>query len=622
MRVLLAIGCDNYANVKSLNSAERDAKSIYSSLVGDDEHQYSPIHSKLLLSPTSAEFRNSLSDVLYGTPNIAVFTLFFAGHGAVHDETLYLALSDVMADRIPATAIGFPEVLRSTAGARPKQANFMLDACNAGGLGFDIGSILKRTIVGDSNTIGISFVAAAAADQQAEETGLGGRFTVELTKIILGDTFVQSARPFLNLAEIAQQIQVSRTCEGQEISYWSLNLQGPSLFAKNMNYSGPSHVTDNIVSLFEQSLTKDLKMGADFRSALAKIRHGVRERSFARSLQNVLASIDPAQRAPLIYGLAEGLKIELAGANDPFLENRVYSILLGQLLGLPSNDNLRLAVGGIVEWYIEASRNALSKLSRAMTVDSNALINDPISDLYELPIRVSDIFGQCALLLLGQARPAKADSELVIDVTHKILTRYGNSVLALTDEQATGYLIFLELCRRSNWTDFSEEIIGRLYFDLHANFARVGSLSLNAEQQFNLLHDRYQTPDEKTRDFYSSPSDLVTVILSFAALAGLDSEIDFSLMEIDHTPINYFIPDTYDQFGSVGAIDGTNVTLTLGREFWRCIDLRRILRSEILPALHSAIAGVTQEGQFCVLASSLALRDRPPWHFMEQSIID
>jgi hypothetical protein len=107
------------------------------------------------------------------------------------------------------TAIGFTEVLRTTTGARPKQANFILDACNAAGLGFDIGSILKRAIVGNSDTMGISFVASAAAEQSAGESENGGKFTLEFAKTLRGDVFVQRTKPFLNLSEIAQQIQAN-----------------------------------------------------------------------------------------------------------------------------------------------------------------------------------------------------------------------------------------------------------------------------------------------------------------------------------------------------------------------------------------------------------------------------
>jgi len=616
MRILLAVGCDDYKHVPKLSGAVKDAGSIFSALVGNSEHQYDAERSKLLISPDAEHFRKCLSETLYGNPEITVFTLFFAGHAAVFDETLYLALSDAISSRIPATAIGFPEVLRTVAGARPKQANFVIDACNAAGLGFDIGSILKRTIIGNSDTTGISFVAASAADQSAGESEAGGKFSLEFVKTLHGDAFIQQARPFLNLAEIAQHIQANSPFKDQAISHWTLNLQGPNLFAKNPNFSGPAYVTDKIVSQLNKQTVSIGARAADFKSAVAKVASGVNERTLSKALENAFSEIQPDQRASLIYGLAEGLKIELANAADPFLEARVHAVLFGQALGLCPSSTRATTINEMIGWYRDANRQALLKLNESMNADRNALLIDTISDLYELPIRISDIFGQCALMLFGRDT-LESDAQLVASVADKILGRYGNSILALTDDQATGYLLFLEMCRRKNWLEIRDEVIGRLYHDLHNNFARCGAYSLDGEGQFELLSERYQNSFAITRGLYNFPSDLTTVILSFAALSFLDEFVDFSLIEIDHTNINFFVPDKFERFGLADGLEGANYTLTLGRDFWRCVDLRRILNNDILPEFYSHAASMPWEDNFCSIASALALRDRLPWHVVQ-----
>jgi hypothetical protein len=358
---------------------------------------------------------------------------------------------------------------------------------------------------------------------------------------------------------------------------------------------------------------------ADFKSAVAKITNGVDERALAKTLEDVFSEIEPDQRSSLIYGLAEGLKIELAESNDPFLEARVHAVLFGQVLGLCPSSFRKSAIDNMIGWYISANRQAISKLNDSMTIDRSALLIDSISDLYELPIRISDILGQCALLFLSQHDVSESDTNLVSGVIRRILDRYGNSILALTDDQATGYLLFLEMRRRENWFEFSEEVVGRLYHDLHQNFARCGAYSLDAKSQFTLLTERYRDSLSITRDLYSFPSDLTSVILSFAALGSLDELVDFTLIEIDHTSINYFVPDKFDRFGLAGGLEGANYTLTLGRDFWRCIDLRRILRSDILPRYYSSASTMSWEDNFCSLAAALALRDRLPWHIVDRS---
>lgn len=617
MRILLSVGCDNYLDAPKLNGAVKDAKSIFSALVGEQEHQYDATRSKLLLSPTAEHFRRVLSEILYEKPDVTVFTLFFAGHAAVFDETLYLALEDTLLSRVPATAIGFPEVLRTTAGARPKQANFILDACNAGGLGFDIGSILKRTIVGNSDTMGISFVASSAAEQTAGESDDGGKFTLEFAKTLRGGVFVQQARPFLSLAEITQQVQTSKSLGGQTISCWTLNLQGPNLFAKNPHFSGSAQVTDRIVAQLQKQEVSTGIRAADFKSAVARIASGVDERALSKALEDVFSEIEPDQRSSLIYGLAEGLKIELAEANDPFLEARVHAVLFGQILGLCPLRGRKSTTSEMIDWYINANRRALSKVNESMHADRNALLIDSMTDLYDLPIRVSDILGHCALLFFGQHAVSENDENLISSIARQILDRYGNSILALTDDQATGYLLFLELCRRKNWLDFGEEIIGRLYHDLHKNYARCGDYSLDAQKQFALLNERYRETTSITRDLYNFPPDLTTVILSFASLGSLDETVDHSLIDIDHTSINFFVPEKFDRFGLTDGLEGANYTLTLGRDFWRCIDLRRTFRADILPMFHSSASTLSWEDNFCSIAAALSMRDRLPWHVIE-----
>lgn len=612
MRILLSIGCNNYSLMNSLSGAEKDAQSVFSALVGENEHQYDQKYSKLLLSPSGEEFRNAFSDVLYCVPEIVVFTFYFAGHAGVSDETLYLALKDSNPTRIEATAVGFPEVLRIAAAARPKQINFILDACNANGLGFDIAPVLKRAIVGKSDSTGISFVAAASAEQSANETTAGGNFTVEFTKAVRGDTFIQSARPFLNLAEIAQQVQIDWLHPDQTISYWTLNLQGPNLFAKNLHYSGPSHVTDRIALQLSQKALSTKFLSDDFKAAIVKIPHGIRERDLSKTLGSVFSKIEPSSVPSAIQGLTEGLRLELSDSHDHFLESRLYTILLGQILASEASTDREETIAQIIDWFCIATRRAIATLSDAMDADRNALLLNLMSDLYDLPVRISDVLGQCALLLFRSA--LTNDIELVKSVVKKILTRYGNSVLAVTDEQAVGYFLFLEICRRLSWIEYSEEIIGRLYHDLENAYGRCGAYSLDAKERLELLSTRYSLPITFNVDLYNFPSDLTSVVLSYAAIEKLDEAIDYSLIQIDHTAINYFIPENVKKIGIVKSMEGTNITLTLGRDFWRCIDLRRILLSDIFPKFDSAFHSLTSDEVFCSLASALALKDRIPWH--------
>ncbi len=614
MRSLLSVGCNAYLHATLLRGAEADAKRIFDALVGQEPHQYAPADSKLIFSPTTSEFRQALLGALDADHSTSVFTLYFAGHAAVSDETLYLAFKDTNPKHLPLTAIAFTELLRAVLGARPRQVNFVLDACNAGGLAFDLASILKRSIIGTPETAGVSFVAAAAAEEAAKETALGGAFTVQFAKFLDGSIYVQRSDPFLGLIEIAQKLKTTEAIPNQTVSSWGLNLQGPNLFAKNPFYSGPHSVTDSFVSRLQQSGLATAQQLNKLKSSLAHLTTRFDERELAEALEDALKRTPKEERAELLYALIEGLRPDLAKSDDAFLESRVYSVFLGQLIGLCEEKLADDLAKRIIAWLVEATTRALNNLQESENSTKYALIDEPISDLFYLPIRIADTLGSIGLLLLAAEDLDEQDMKLAHDSASHIIGVYGNSIVALSDDQACGFLIFLEACRRLGWRDWAEEIVGRLFYDLDLNFGRVAGNTLSAQNQVRALEERYEQIEIPDRDIYCSPSDLATVILTYLALLKLDEAVDYDLIRLDHMNLNFLLPDDLTKFGLVEGIVGTNLSMALGHDFWRLVDIRRILNGDVFPIFAEKQANLPQSIKIAVLAASLALRDRMPWN--------
>jgi hypothetical protein len=79
MRILLSIGCNSYYHLGNLGGAEADATRIYETLMRSEVGGYDAARSRLRLSPTAAEVRNALAEVLFAGGQIDTFTFFFCG---------------------------------------------------------------------------------------------------------------------------------------------------------------------------------------------------------------------------------------------------------------------------------------------------------------------------------------------------------------------------------------------------------------------------------------------------------------------------------------------------------------------------------------------------------------
>lgn len=615
MRVAVCVGCDGYDHLSPLHGAANDATRVHASLVKEDCGAYDPSSSALLISPSASDFKAALGNILFSGTPVDVFTLFFAGHAAISFETLYLAFRDTDSLKLPLTGYSFSELVRAVVSARPAQANFVLDACNSGGLGYDLATILRASLLGTAESTGVSFLAAAAADQVAWEVSGGGAFSRELLRALSGELLVQTSRPFLDLSEIGAVLDPKTPPSAQQtVSRWALNVQGVSRFVKNPHYVATSSAATNILS---KSVSRRLSR-ADVQAVnrlTVEVAEEVNEVDIAQTVELLAREYTPDEATDLVLGLNEGLVAAAAESADSFAEARIRSTMLGQLARLSKHSELaRDQLHGALSDVATANMKAVDQLRIALRSNKNALLTpgDALSDLLFLPYRLADLLGRIGSLLLFGGLNSVVLSELE-HFCDQILSMYGNSVLAVADDQAAPYCMFLSGCLKQGWIKPAEEVIGRLFSDLVANFGRVARPALEANDAVRLLRSRYKQPFEFDGTLYQSPFDLATVVLLFGAFFDLDEAIDYDLILLDHTALNFFIPDDVWQLGAVGPLAGRNVSFVLGHGIWRCVDLRREWSGALQPLLlnqHVEDAGLMG----AIAHAALAFRDRVAWH--------
>jgi hypothetical protein len=76
MRILLAIGCNEYEHANPLKAAEFDALRVFNALVKPEVGQFDSEHSLFLSSPTIEQVRCALKITLFDNLHIENFTFF------------------------------------------------------------------------------------------------------------------------------------------------------------------------------------------------------------------------------------------------------------------------------------------------------------------------------------------------------------------------------------------------------------------------------------------------------------------------------------------------------------------------------------------------------------------
>jgi len=173
MNILLCIGCDDYLKLSRLQGAEKDARNVFQ-LLNKQGSQYPSELSQLLLSPKVTDIREALNQLISGVEEIDVFTFFFAGHGAAKAGSFYLCTKEAEVDRLSTTAYSISSLFQTVNELQPKQANIIIDACQAGSSAFDLSDLVKCDNIGTSTSSSIAFFGACAADRTHRRPGMAG----------------------------------------------------------------------------------------------------------------------------------------------------------------------------------------------------------------------------------------------------------------------------------------------------------------------------------------------------------------------------------------------------------------------------------------------------------------
>ncbi len=637
-RIVVAIGCNSYEatdTLPCLGAAERDADGVYQQLTarGGD---YDLPHSALLLSPTLAEVSGALAALPFGADDVESITIYFAGHGWSKSGTFYLCVRDSDPSRLSTSSLSVLALLSVIAELKPRQANLIIDACESGGALIDSASILRADALGlhSTSSLGIAFLAACGASQEAFETDEGGMLTSLVLQYLRGEKVLQTTRPYLDLIDLGRRISAEMLEVGdvQIPVTWGVNLTGEGRFAPNPSFQdmsggggipmpgstllgeSASAATTEVLRAHALGLWNEhqrVETSLDVESLLATLRRLTRE-----------LTDNPAELQSLVRGLSTSLRASAAKSRDPFAEPIVLAACAIQLLQLHGVvDTSRLA-SELIDEFLEALSLTRRTLREQLNEDRFALLSDRhgIANLFFLPVRVSRILGWLAVGIRLSSRDHHRRAD-VIEETNAILNLIvAENVTALStvsDEQAPYLLILSSVLTEVGWHTLNELVLSCYYCSIIECRGAVARPAATGEDAFHYTMALGLHPESIEHSLRASPSQLLAVLLFCGARAELDDVWDLDLALLDHQEGYVFLPSNYQSFAQTTVETGTNKVLSVGRNVFCLHDVREFELSAVRPDLEEATKDLDVTSSALALFAALLMPDRVPLHMLD-----
>lgn len=625
MKILVAIGCDNYSNdeLQDLSGAENDASVIFDLLV-NGYGLYDKSHSVLLKSPSSQEAREALQQAIFDSGEDIQLCLFFAGHGGVKDGAYFLCVKDTTVDRLSVSAISITDLFMWINEANIRNSNIVIDACQAGGVAYDVATFLKPGKIGRLGSPSISVLAAAAADQSAREVDGQGIATSAIMKCLSGDVKVQSDHPFLSLSDVGYAVAELMENEHQQAPvYWGLNLFGRSLFSKNPHFEGQKSPFIGLPEGINISADDEPIIRAHTNKVWELYLSSSREFNaihFLKMTRSVLSDLPSTSKAaPIIVdGLANTFQHLLTQSNDPFEEVELLGSCVAALLQYDNSDDVvSNVIYSLSNRLIQSIFSATEHILSSIEENRFSLLSErsALADLYYLPIRILKIFGwigagQYFASLLGREEPE------IVQINQKlvqaILKEYTNAIVAVSDEQTCNFIIFLCMTESMGLSDEAEQLFGLLCYTFCKHEGVISHSKLSGFDAYRFIKGRANADNTTYDDLISSPTEFLSALILLSNKLSLTDVIDDVIEQFDHTSVNLFIPDSYSSFAEERIDNGVNYTYMIGHEVWCVKDFmdawaticKKLDRDPALDSASTRIAAV---------CASLVQPDRTPW---------
>jgi hypothetical protein len=587
MNILISVGCNHYDNLSSLNGAERDGDAIFEKLTGPSA-MYDSTRSRILRSPKILELRECFKQVFSQTPQVGVFTFFFAGHSGVKGSSYYLFLRDSDSESASTTAFPIGDLFGIINERVPRQVNIVIDACQSGGSSFDLHHLIKPDLVGSADSTRVTFLAACTALELASETENGGNLTTEILKCLDGEYQIQTKRAFLDLVEVASHTSriVTQNNPKQRPITWALNLHGYGDFAKNPCFGSingtvelnPQTNADNSFTNNEFSINS-----ADLFAQIQVINDGFNASNFTQFLKATFPQLlnAPDETMPFLQTVTNVLAKNADSSIDPLISSQCLAASATILSPLTHHDSVRENILTVLEEILHNNTNFWSKLELDLDAGREPLCSNyhPHAELFHLPLRITKILGWLGWEIIAETLvPSlrKQDNQQRFRVASKLAAIYSAALAAVSDEQAPFLYLFSKACMMNHQEELLCPIVSAIYGSLSERKGNIINSNADAKRIFSYLQSLNSNIPTDALWRPANPMSLLTVLLLSGNDLGLSSS--WSLRDLDRTSAGFYIPSDYVHFSEPVMQDGTNFIRRVGYDFWTATQFSQLCR--------------------------------------------
>lgn len=629
-KVLLCIGCDDYQSpsLQQLSGAERDALSIQTALSTGRSSLIQPEDAYLLNSPIRSQLEATLLEIQDRYQEIESFTLFFAGHGGVANDSYFLCLTDTRLDRLSTTGFALSRLFEYFNELKAAHCNVIIDACQAGGMVSSLGILLKPEVVGKAKTFGVSFFVSSAADQYARETSEGGYGTLALLKVLRGEIDTGSRGAMLDLLDIgrpAAHYVSEQSSREQMPSVWGVNLYGHMPLYRNPHAS--ENPTSSLLGITGISPGSPAGEAISSHSAeLYKLMFAPEYELTPEKLFPVLSSfvdrlVDiPNAVGAFIGGIWQSLEKGTGRHTNSFSRVELSATCAALLLQSSQKDSAsRDCIKGLAYEIVSEVECLLWEIATGLRENPYSLCRHGIPDLFYLPQRISRILGWAGTAMHLACELGLNDANLkeaLEQISSPLIEHYASACAGMSEDEAPYWLAFLTAIKTDELNGLGELVVSTLINALVEHKGRLAQRSLSAEDVFGYLKARADKDPVELKRLSSSPSETLALVLLISRRHSLEEELDYNLASLDHAHLNIFLPQNYLEFSQPVVRNGINHVFQIGQKVWTVADVAQRWDEVCKPQILQDASLQNPATRIGALCASLIFPDRVPWFLL------